>query len=69
MSKEKYTMVFATLLRRTPMSIRIRTAGDEELWVPRSLVHGADDPQIEDLDKGDEFSFRLMEWKAQELGL
>lgn len=38
------------------------------LSVPRSLLHAADDLAIKRLTVGDEFTFRVMDWKARELG-
>ena len=39
-----------------------------EVSIPRSLIHGGDDREIEGLFGGEEFTFRLMDWKAEELG-
>ena len=38
------------------------------VWLPRSLVHGGDDLKFDRCFAGDEISFRLMEWKAEEIG-
>jgi hypothetical protein len=38
------------------------------VWLPRSLVHGADDSALERMSAGQEFTFRLMDWKAEEVG-
>lgn len=43
--------------------------GGGRISIPRSLVHGADDMKIAALFDGDEFTFRLRRWKAEELGL
>ena len=41
-----------------------------EVWVPRSLIHGGDMLKIEKSSKyGDVVTFRLMDWKAEQLGL
>lgn len=42
---------------------------DSEAAVPRSLIHAADDKRLDDLFDGEEFTFRLRAWKAEELGL
>lgn len=68
-AKETYSTVAATFVRRTANAVMINTPADEETWIPRSLIHSADDRHIDDLDRGDEFTFRIMEWKAKELGL
>jgi hypothetical protein len=38
-------------------------------WIPRSLLHYADDRAMDDLIPVVEHSFRVREWKAEELGL
>lgn len=40
-----------------------------KVTVPRSLLHGGDDVKVDGLKAGAEFTFRLREWKAEELGL
>lgn len=37
--------------------------------IPLSLIHGADTSKLDLLFVGEEFTFRLMEWKAEEAGL
>lgn len=39
-----------------------------EVSIPRSLLHSADDLKVDGLTRGDEFTFRLREFKAEELG-
>lgn len=39
-----------------------------EVSIPRSLIHGGDDLGIERFFIGEEITFRLMEWKAEEIG-
>lgn len=43
-----------------------------DVSIPRSLLHAGDDLRIGRLDFGDvghEITFRMREWKAEELGL
>lgn len=42
--------------------------GKGEVSVPRSLIHGVDEAAIESMFIGEEITFRLMVWKAEELG-
>jgi len=37
-------------------------------WIPRSLLHGADEITLDTLRIGDEITIRLFRWKAEELG-
>jgi hypothetical protein len=39
-----------------------------ETSIPRSLIHGGDDRKFEGSFVGEEITFRLMEWKAEEIG-
>lgn len=68
MTRERYTRVRATFLRYTHAAALFEI-NDDEVWIPRSLIHGGDDLQLARLAHGDEFSFQLMDWKAKELWL
>lgn len=37
--------------------------------IARSLIHGADERHLTSQNRGEAVSFRLMVWKARELGL
>jgi hypothetical protein len=37
-------------------------------WVPRSLIHGADDKALDGKFAGEETTLRMFKWKARELG-
>lgn len=63
-----YARVSATLIRRTANAALVEVEGSE-VWIPRALLHGGDDIQLDRLMRGETFSFRVMEWKAKELGL
>jgi len=38
-------------------------------WIPRSLIHGGDDLKLDELIPVVTHTFRLVEWKAEGLGL
>jgi hypothetical protein len=42
----------------------VRRAG----WIPRSLIHGADEITLDGRMIGDQVALRVFEWKADELG-
>lgn len=44
------------------------TAGAGTVSIPRSLIHGVDDIALARAVKGAEVTFRLVEWKAEEVG-
>ena len=68
MIRERYTRVKAIFLRYT-QSAALFEIEDDEVWIPRSLIHGGDDMRLARLSRGDDVAFQLMEWKAKELGL
>lgn len=37
-------------------------------WIPRSLIHGADDLTLDGRMVGEECALRIREWKADEVG-
>jgi len=45
-----------------------RPHGAGEVSIPRSLIHGADDRKLDGCFIGEEVTFRLIDWKAEELG-
>ena len=65
---DEYRIVSAKLLGRTPKAIKVATKQGNE-WLPRSLLHAADDLKVDKLSILVEFSFRLRAWKAEEVGL
>lgn len=42
--------------------------GAGEVSLPRSLIHGGDDRRLEGAFIGEEVTFRLADWKAEEIG-
>ena len=68
---DHYRTVTARLRGIRPNSVfvdRPASRGRGEISIPRSLIHGADDRAIEGRFVGEEITFRLAEWKAEELG-
>ena len=68
---DDYRTVTTRLRAIRPNSIfvdRPATRGPGEVSIPRSLIHGADDRAIEGHFIGETITFRLAEWKAEELG-
>lgn len=68
---DSYRTITTRLRGMTPKAIFVDkppSKGKGETPIPRSLIHGADDRKIEQTFIGEEISFRLMAWKAEELG-
>ena len=70
---DKYRTVTACVTGVRASSIFIeRPHGPGETSIPRSLIHAADDLKLDSLTigrNGTRHTFRLMEWKAEALGL
>lgn len=63
-----------TLIRQVRSNSIMVEVASRQGWqsIPRSLISGADDIKLDRIDfsgQGKEHTFRLMEWKAEELGL
>ncbi|ESW92971.1 hypothetical protein NKL07_22160 [Mesorhizobium sp. C280B] len=70
---DAYRTVTALVRQVRENSIMVEVASRQG-WqsIPRSLIHGADEIKLDRIDfsgHGQEHTFRLMEWKAEELGL
>lgn len=75
---DDYRAVTATVVRILPNSVAVRrflpgTKVKADIdYIPRALLHGADDRWLETTaprDQEFEWTFRLVEWKAERLGL
>lgn len=70
MTSDPYRTVTATFRGMTPHAIFIdRPHRTGEVSIPRSLIHYVDNKQFDPLFAGEQITFRLMEWKAEEVGL
>jgi hypothetical protein len=68
-SLDEYRTVTATVVIVKDRAIQVEVNGGQK-WLPRSLLHGGDDIKMGQLHKlPSEATFRLMEWKAEEVGL
>lgn len=65
---DKYRICTAVFRGRTDKAFFVKKNA-KDISIPRSLIHGGDDLKIDRLNVDDEFTFRLREWKAEELGL
>lgn len=65
-----YRTVTCTVRQVRPNSLMVETA-TRPGWKPisRALIHGGDEIDINTAWEGKEKTFRVMEWKAEELGL
>jgi hypothetical protein len=69
---EKYARVEVRLLRKpTRDAILVARADspDRQSWIPRSLIHGADETHLDSKQAGELLSLRIFEWKARQAGL
>lgn len=71
---EEYRTVTATIKTiRERWILVVRPNAPGRACIPRSLIHGGDDIKLDGLDTnfpvGVEHTFRLVEWKAEQVGL
>lgn len=70
MSGDSYRLVTVTVRRTAPSAVLVELLRQPQpAWVPRSLLHAADDRALDGVRAGDDVTFRLRAWKAEELGL
>lgn len=72
-AKGSYRLVIARFRGISPSGNAIfvdkpTSKGRGTISIPRSLIHGADDIKAASLRKGEEWTFRLVSWKAEEIG-
>lgn len=69
MARDEYRTVSAVLVTVTAVAFKLKVPGGRTAWIPRSLVHGADDLRLPHLDLDEEQTLRIREWKCEEVGL
>lgn len=66
-----YRSITTTFVARTGNAVCVvgpSTRGSQHVWIPRSVIHGADDVKVETAEVGETISVRVAEWKAEDLG-
>ena len=68
---DKYVTISCIIMKDpTAKAVLIRGIdGDAEVWVPRSLIHGADETALDKFEIGQEIELRIFEWAARDRGL
>lgn len=68
---DSYRTVSVKLKQRTSAAFRVEIPRSKIgwAWIPRSLIHGGDENKLNRAELDAEITFRLMEFKADELGL
>nr|DAU40458.1 MAG TPA: hypothetical protein [Caudoviricetes sp.] len=71
---EKYTRFSCILVTATEDAVQVDINTDDVdnsdlKWIPRSLLHGADDIRLDRNDFGNKILLRVMDWKAKQLGI
>lgn len=71
---EKYTRFSCILVSATDDAVQVDIRPDDPVegelkWIPRSLLHGADDIRLDRNDFGNKILLRVMDWKAKQLGI
>ncbi len=65
---DAYITILVSLVHLEEKAVRI-AQGRHQAWIPRSVIHGADDKLLTDLKPGEETKLRIMQWKAAQAGL
>lgn len=67
---EDYVTVQATIreVRKQSVLITVGNSVPRGDWIPRSLIHGADDRQLDGKFEGEKMSLRMFRWKAEQVG-
>lgn len=67
---ERYIRVRVKLLRRQKAAILVALDGypDHQGWIPRSLIHGADESELDSKPIGATLALRIFDWKARQMG-
>lgn len=73
MPLDRYVPVKAVFVARTRDAIlvdvdMVNITGDHK-WIPLSLIHAADERRLNNAVATDIVEFRLMAWKASQIGL
>jgi hypothetical protein len=65
---DNYVRVTAKVLAITAYAVELEAEGEAK-WIPRSVLHGADDLALRgDVKTGDEHEFQIRRWKAEQAG-
>lgn len=64
---DRYTRLEATITAITDSAVRLEVEGVQG-WVPRSLIHGEDDRELDEDIVGCDMEIRIFAWKADEIG-
>jgi hypothetical protein len=65
--KEEYETISCQLLAKTASAIKIDHGGDV-VWIPRSLLHGASDREVDNTQPNEYFEVKIMSWKVKQIG-
>lgn len=71
MRGDEYRLVTSRVRRRTQSAVSIdkpASRGGGSVWIPLSVIHAADEIKLLAAGIGEEVTFRLREWKADECG-
>lgn len=70
MTDDAYRIVTTTFRGVSPSgaAIFVDKPHGGQVAIPRSLISGADDRKFDKLAEGEEVSFRVFDWKAEECG-
>jgi hypothetical protein len=67
---EEYVRVFGTLIeiRKKSFLFAVGKGVSRGAWVPRGLIHGADDKAMDAMFNGQQMAVRIFRWKVEQCG-
>lgn len=66
---DEYGRVTVEIRNVLPKSVWVvHPSDDDEVNIPRSLLHAASDKDVESAIRGDELELKIREWKLKRLG-
>jgi hypothetical protein len=68
--REEYVRVFGTLIeiRKKSFLFAVGENVSRGSWIPRGLIHGADDKTMDAKFNGQTMAVRIFRWKVEECG-
>lgn len=68
--KLSYKKIQVIFIRRTDSAVLVElTTRPDRVWIPRTLLAADSDRQAEDLQQLAEWEMRLVDWKADQMGI
>lgn len=68
MRHDEYVTIEVEFKTATPRAVLVAKDGEEEEWIPRSLLAWSSDRELDNYTRGTMIDLKILEWKATQLG-